>query len=81
MSVSAAVMLLVEMIFQIDHFKRDDWSANCTINGSRFLLNGSDWLGVRKVDGSHTMIDLLSGYICEFFNLFILIRKYLKTSV
>lgn len=32
LSVSAAVMLLAEMIFQIEHFKRDDWAQNCTVS-------------------------------------------------
>lgn len=31
MSVSAAVLLLLEMIFQIDHFKVSDWVVNCTV--------------------------------------------------
>ncbi|XP_065226860.1 piezo-type mechanosensitive ion channel component isoform X3 [Planococcus citri] len=63
MSVSAAVMLLAEMIFQIDHFHREDWSANCTINRSVVTLNGSDWLGLYKVSSDRTTLQLLSGYI------------------
>lgn len=38
-SVAAAITLLAEMIFQIDHFTTSQWAVTCPVNLYLFILS------------------------------------------